>query len=123
MDERTELLIRDLASKLGVTAEHLWQILVTQAQIDGLFSLIFIIIFSLFTAWFACLVVKKTTKPKATDDCRYPNAEWEDDAVGWGFTFLAIFSVITIVLLFKYLPYAVSAIINPEYWAFRQIIK
>jgi hypothetical protein len=39
MDERTELLIRELAAKLGTTADQLWGAMTRQAPISAFISL------------------------------------------------------------------------------------
>ncbi len=40
MDEQIEKLLRELAEKLGTTAEHLWGVLMRQAPISGVIGIL-----------------------------------------------------------------------------------
>lgn len=44
MDDKYRQLIEDMAAKLGVTAEHLWGVLVKQAPISGAVDLVICIV-------------------------------------------------------------------------------
>ena len=80
MDQTTLTALTALAEKLGTTAEYLWGVLLRQAPISGLTDLAVMIGMVLFTAFWAAVVLKKTTKPRPTKDEPYPRREWEDEA-------------------------------------------
>lgn len=123
MNSETLNALTSLANKLGTTAEYLWGVLLKQAPITGVIELMVMV------AWVVCaflwtwFVLKKTTRPKATDKERYPSAEWEQEAAffAWLSAFLLMFFVG--VLISDGITRVTSALLNPEYWALRQIFK
>ena len=44
MNDKTEQLLRDLASKLGVTVEHLWGVMIRGNRVEGFILLGFVLI-------------------------------------------------------------------------------
>jgi hypothetical protein len=122
MDERTEAIIRELSDKLGTTGEHLWGVLVSQAPITGVIDLI------VMAAWVFLIVMsfkfihKKTTVPKGMENSPYQHADWEEEvaALAWGGW--AITTLLTLLVVGGSLSGTISAIINPEYWALKQLL-
>lgn len=99
-----------LAAKLGVTVEHLWDIFTKQAYIEGFYAIFWAISFS---AMLFC--GHKLLK-------NLWNEADEDIAKGFtaiGFMVLYIFCVVEIGCSIDH----VRALINPEYFAFKEILK
>ena len=124
MDDKTLQALTILATKLGTTAEYLWSVLLKQAPITGLVDLLVV------AAWVAGCVMwfkfvsNKTKVPPKTEEEHYPSAEWsssEGTVLAWisvGALFLA-----TAICVGGSMSSIVAAIVNPEYWALRQILK
>ena len=122
MNDKIELLIRELAEKLGTTGAHVWEVLVRQAYITATINLIILIIFLLALFFSYGILVKKTTKKEKTKDNPYPQAEWEEVwiIISWGCWCFACL-IISIFALTN-IPDIVGAILNPEFWAIKQSI-
>jgi hypothetical protein len=122
MNENTEKLVRELAEKLGTTAEHLWGVLMRQAPIAAATdSVIAVIMIGVLWALYR-LVRSKTTVPPKSDDDRYPSAEWREEGAFLSWLMLAIYAAITLVVTCCTIATVVTATINPEYWALKQLL-
>lgn len=123
MNQETLTALTALANKLGTTAEYLWCVLLKQAPITGAIDLTILVTLGIATFLVGKFLYKKTSRPKPTRDSPYPQAEWTegDAAIPWAvFLVLALFVVIFIA---TNLTLAISALINPDYWALKQILK
>jgi hypothetical protein len=115
MNENTEKLIRELAEKLGTTTEHIWSVLVAQAPISSSINLAILIGFAV-----AVYASYKQVARKAIS-----GGEWDDNCgsmifpwIAWvAFAFLAIFVACCSI------EDIAAGLLNPEYWALKQIIK
>ena len=115
MDDKTLEALTALAHKLGTTAEYLWGVLVKQAPISGVLDLAVIAAWAAACVWLVRLVRRKT----AGDD-----PAWDDETgrvFAWIGTWLAC--ILAAVIGSLSVAGAVTAIVNPEYWALRQILK
>ena len=123
MDEKTLQALTTLAEKLGTTAEYLWSVLLKQAPISAATDLVVIAAWVFAVATWAKFVQRKTAKPAATENDRYPSADWSDD-VGVGLAWISVFlsGLIVAIISGAYFSSIVAAIFNPEYWALKQII-
>lgn len=122
MNETTDKLIRDLAEKLGTTADHLWGVLCRQAPISGITNLVVIAGLIAFIVWGFKLVKRKTTEPAPTEANKYPSADWEDEGktIAWLVWGLATIGII--IWIAASLEIIVAALLNPEYWALKQLV-
>ena len=115
MDQKTDELIRELAAKLGTTAEHLWGVLVRQAPVDGamwIASSVFIAI--LWLAWWKyCHWV---AKQEWGDD--YDRGILHGSAIGLPGVVLLVATIVHL----SGANMAAAAFINPEYWALMQVM-
>ncbi len=111
MNEKTEVLLRELAEKFGTTTEYLWEILVRQAPISGTIGIISHIAIVCALLFFFFFLPRSGIKE--TDECLY--------ALLWvaGACAAIIFSVGILCDL----PSHIIAIVNPEYWALKQILS
>lgn len=121
MNEQTEQLIRELADKLGTTAEHLWGVLIQQALITGIVDTVAMLVFGVIIVRLFIFVKAKTTE-RAETATSYARADWEDEQavgawLGWGvlaFTFSLVLAGSASMTM--------AAFLNPEYWALKQIL-
>lgn len=121
MNEHTEKLIRELAEKFGTTAEHLWGVLVTQAAITGFTSAILNIVALGFLVFSVRFLGHKWIE--VSKDGYDQNNGWCKDTVGYG-AFIVLVLALSWALLFLHGAGDVAGrIINPEYWALKQIIR
>jgi len=113
MNEKLENILIELAEKLHTTVEHLWGVLVTQAVYQNFIS---IIIWSLFSI--GSLIVVGFTGKSFFKACR-------DDKFNNSVPFFVIAAVIAVICLTAgttNLNDWITAILNPEYWALKQVL-
>lgn len=124
MDDKTLQALIALAHKLGTTADHLWGVLLKQAPITGVVDLLVCAAWvSGVLAW-ARFVKRKTTAPASAANNRHPSADWSDDAgVGLAWFSVAFAAISTALIVGSHLSTIVAALVNPEYWALKQILK
>ncbi len=125
MNEQTTKLIQELADKLGTTAEHLWGVLVRQAPIAATWGIIelFIDVFIAISLWKICHLL--TCKAVKLDGECYDNevALFGIYAAASIFGLIALLFSIGFVVDLAGVPTLLSGFLNPEYWAFKQIVK
>lgn len=113
MDDKTLQALTVLANKLGTTAEYLWGVLVRQAPISATIDLLVMAVWALLIwAWFR-FVLRKTAEDWARDEAAV--------AFAWGSVCVAVLLYVLIVGLG--ISQTLSALLNPEYWALKQILK
>jgi len=122
MNDKTEALIRELAEKLGTTVEHLWGILVHQAPISGTIDLLVMVAWMIAVIWTYRIVKEKTAIPKPTEDNRFTRAEWVNEGAWTAWLVWGMVSCASIIIIGCFLSDVISAILNPEYWAIKQVI-
>lgn len=108
MNDQTAQLLKDLASQMGTTAEYLWGVLVRQAPISGTIDLIITAV--IFLVGIPLIYGLKKA-----------SAEREDSEGVW-FIGMCIWGIILIIFIVN-LPSALTAIMNPEYWALNKILS
>lgn len=112
MNEGTQQLIRELAEKFGTTAEHLWGVLIRQAPISGVIGLALdaLLLWLVYFAW------------KNLGNIKFD--KWDEDfGKGMLYSGLIVASALVLIGVAVYFPVQLSGIINPEYWALKQILK
>ena len=105
-----ETLLRELAEKLGTTVEHLWGVLVKQAPISAGINILTI------TVWIIVLIIVGFYM-------RRKAVQWDKDIapVLWGmFWAFAAGAFAALCIIFGE---TVTALVNPEYWALKEILK
>lgn len=115
MEEKAVELLATLAAKLGTTIELLWAVLLKQAYINGLISVITVLIGVPVAVWWIRVVMRKTRR----DD----ESPWDEfgTALGWISVFITV--GVGFLIFQSCLSDAITALANPEYWAFKQITK
>ena len=101
-----------LAAKLGVTAQHLWGVLVRQAGVERTFSIVGMAVGALILVLAVVLFVKAT------------KSLHQEEEVGlvwlWGGILL---SAVGLVDFFTNLYWLLTCTTNPEYWALKQVLE
>jgi hypothetical protein len=112
MKEKTQHLLEQLATKFGTTVEHLWNILIYQAKIEGILYIVSIIVFSVICIfelrWYQKLKIE--------------NSLWSEEKEQGAFILTLIIYTILVIIIFCGLPYVITCFYNPEYWALKQLI-
>ena len=110
MNEQTAEALKAIAAQIGTTSEHLWAALVAQAPIDGVATLLQVLILAAVTYAHVGL----TRKAWAGFD-RNPGP-----TITAGIAWLPL----TIIWMsaFFYIPMLIAAFLNPEYWALKEIL-
>ena len=121
MNDQTLQVLTTLATKLGTTAEYLWGVLLRQATIAGVMNLTIVAIMVVAAVLLARFVRGKTKK--IDDGTGWERAAWEGEGAffAWGAVFF--FGAITFVAVIIEVPAAITAFVNPEYWALSRILK
>ena len=109
MTKNTEILLRELAEKLGTTSENVFNILVAQAPLQGLFNLLASILF--------IVIIHHSFK-----FLKKQKESLNEDGFFMLGLLLGVCGIITIVYTLITFSTNVSALINPEYWALKQIL-
>ena len=114
MNEQTEKLIRELADKLGTTVEHLWGVLIKQAPITAVTDLLECVMLAV-----VCIVGGKYLlrwHRKLDGNCEADHPGLVMLYVVW-----VVMLIITIISVLTSVSEIANAILNPEYWALKQI--
>lgn len=114
MDPKTEQLLRELASKLGTTVEHLWSVLILQARIEAIAGSFLI----LLLLGLGALCGMAFFRNKREWDNHNEDAKLAATAIG-GFAGLLIGGIVLIADLSR----IVAGFLNPEYLALREVAR
>lgn len=114
MNQETLKALTELSNKLGTTAEYLWSVLVKQAPISGLISL-FEVAATLAAIYFLFAAIKRKV---ATYKDVYP----VNDHSTWLWLIFCIACVFAFSIVCLGIGEAITAFVNPEYWALSKII-
>jgi hypothetical protein len=117
MNDKTLVLLEQLAQKLGTTADFLWGILIKQAFLSALTDLIFLIISVLFGLFLYKIHIKF---------CDSEN-KWsyyeKEEALAIPMVIAAmLFFVFFLIMLFS-CGNIINGLFNPEYWALNKILS
>lgn len=118
MNEQTSVLLQKLAEKLGVASEHLWSVLVRQAPITAMADLVALSV-SLGLWIIAFRFVNRKTTLSGDRDV----SDWDDEGKFFAWAIIILSGIGTVILLLIALTEAITAFVNPEYWALREILR
>ena len=121
MNDQTLQALTTLATKLGTTAEYLWGVLLRQAPIAGAMNLTIVAIMVVATVLLARFVRSKTKKVLDSDG--WERAAWQDEQAFAAWAGVLFASIITFLAVTIEVPAAITAFVNPEYWALSRILK
>lgn len=108
MNEQTLKLLTDLASKVGVTTEYLWGVLIKQGPISGFIDLVVI------ASWVVGLVMTNKFIKKNRDN-------WDDGLIVAAYVILCVGIAVLILIVGVCASDIISAIVHPEYWALEKL--
>ena len=97
--------------------------LVRQAPISGVVDLMLCVVIATVAVWFVALVKHKTTAPAATNEDRYPRAEWREEGAFLAWVVALIAGAFALVYVICSAQGIAAAFANPEYWALKQLVK
>lgn len=115
-----------MAAKFGVASEYVFEILIKQQMINGSVW----IMFAIFCIVVAAIIGRIVFKTYKNAEIRrgildegintYGKFMTHGDGITFGFTILAgiILSIIGVIVLFSHIP----VVVNPEYYAIREIL-
>jgi len=110
--------LSDLASKLGVTVEHLWSVLVRQAYIDGISSLTTVIscvLLGVVVLW-AFFYLRRKFKPAIE-----PKEHFILTTEPVQYMVLAIVLAVLLAVACNNFYWVISDFFSPEFYAWRQL--
>lgn len=110
MDQATEAMLRELATKMGVTVEFLWGTLVAQAPIYGVSCLLMYLLY-------IPLIYAHKRVLKWTDEFNDPTDATFARGASW--VIVGMFTVAGVTQL----PLILAAFFNPNYWALQHLLK
>lgn len=119
MNDKTQQLLQEFATKLGTTVEHLWEVLVKQAWIEGMQDAVFVAI--VLTIWGALtFYVRKFHRYFWKDyaEDKYSN---KIGMIVTAWVVYAVMSCIAFGLVIGFSFSAQSCFQNPEFWALKQL--
>ncbi len=120
MEEQLTIMLTQLANELGTTIEMLWGVILKQAQISALLSIAWIG-FVLLYGGTLYIKHKEFSKP---DKKNYGRTKYfEDDLTGIVMNLLLLVWIITAAVGILEIQNAVTALLNPEYWALQEILE
>lgn len=109
-----------LSDKFGTTVEHLWEVLLYQAQLNAIIQLVVVISLISLTVWGFNFIKAKTTD--RIIDGKICDAEWSDDGrVVLAGLFWLVTLVVVVIIACSSVEIIVSGFLNPEYWALQQL--
>lgn len=123
MDYNTIQVLTTLANKLGTTAEYLWGVLLKQAPITGVIDMAIMAGWVLMAVMWCRFVLRKTTAPKPTNEDRHTYADWTEEAAFFSWLSAVVLAMMAALIVTSYFATTAAALVNPEYWALRQILK
>ena len=110
--------LTELATKLGVSVEHLWSVLVRQAYIDGLSSLVTMLICGLIAAGVVYVFLHLRRKYAVAEKREL----WIYPAPPLDLLYLSVALIVLLVIASSNFYWVISDFFNPEYYAFRQLL-
>ena len=110
MNIENETLIRELATRLGTTADHLWSVLIKQAYVSSLTDVIIICV------WLVILVVTGGLLYRALRE------EVDADALIFPIVCWLMFACFTVLVVSFSASNILSGFYNPEYWALQKVL-
>ena len=119
--EKLAPLLEKLATKLGVTVEMLWGVMLKQAFISAMIDFTQCVAMVIGVTLLFRFVQRKTTKPADTERS-YGHAEWEDEGAVLAWLTVGVLLVITSVICLSAFDSIVTALTNPQYWALKHLL-
>jgi hypothetical protein len=119
MSEELDKQLASLAGKLGVSVEHLWGVLIRQAYIDGLSSLLTVLVCMLLAvvAVYAFFSLRRKFKGEVKEVSEPFSVLMEP----LGFVILGAILLVLFTVASSNFYWVISDFFNPEFYALRQL--
>ncbi len=136
--QQLDSVLAELAKKFNVTADQLWSVMVAQAKIEAILGIISFTASSIAVylcyCFFRWSFERVEWKDRYYDDANHQHhgtrwEKWDDESSPKVATYGTTYCVITIAVLIFFviclvnLYWVVTALVNPQYWALKQIIR
>lgn len=118
MNEQTNQLLRDLAAKLGTTAEHLFSVLANHAHVSAIYSF-FVIFIWLSIPITSRIYYKRCNNLFTIKEDGY--AKGDTTVYGVGFIISLIMCFVSLFMICASIRNIINGILDPQYWALEQI--
>jgi hypothetical protein len=125
MADQINSVIDKLAEKLGMATNAIYPYLVKQAAVNGITDIVLCIVAVLFTIGFI-FGVKKAYFTKDKDGKTWYYSKYEDDEEFGIILITIILAILQVILLFCLVGWicdAITAFMNPEYYALRDLLN
>lgn len=125
MNDKLQGVLTELASKFGTSVEHLWKVLVYQARIEVITDLVYYLLVMILGIILFKFHLKfdRQHADKSVSYERTTSAYEDSDVIPMIMFVFLIGWVILLIISFCCIGGTISAALNPEYWALRQIIN
>jgi heme/copper-type cytochrome/quinol oxidase subunit 2 len=120
MSEELNKQLAELANKLGISVEHLWGVLIKQAYIDGISSLVTVVVCVLLVIGiiYAFLYFRRRFRNTAGQESPQPFGVLVDP---FGFVIVGIVLLFIGALACDNFYWVISDFFNPEFYALRHL--
>jgi len=118
ISEQINNIINNLSEKLGVAAEKLYPVLIKQAYVDGVISLLGILL-GLFFCIVPFLVLKIITKKDKNDN--YLAEGWGEEWIMW-WSGSILFMIVGLIFVCINIITAITAFANPDWYILQMIL-
>lgn len=113
MNDNTRIIIEQLAFKLGVTAEHLWGVLLKQAAVSSFIDIV---------TGFGCVIILSLIIKRIAAIDTTESSTFDGPGKGLAIGLLSAVLLFFVISICCGLPICIAGFTNPEYWALKQII-
>lgn len=125
MNEQAMKALEELAKQFNTTGQYLWGILVHQALVSGVLSLVWVAIATVVTVK-SIRTVKRAYSPATIDGVQYNTLQEtfnEDGEVFVNIVIPALLIPIFFIVFCCALDNAITGLLNPEYWALDEMLS
>lgn len=121
MEDRYIRLVEKIAEKFGTTGEELWGVMLKQAPINGAVDLLLATCLVIMVFRWSSFVSKKTSGRMV--DGQVCKADWREEGAALAYLSAFFAVVVTTLVVIASAQGIVSAFLNPEFWALKQVLK
>lgn len=114
MNQEMIELLRVLADKFGTTTDHLWGVLLNQAFLSGVSNMAFLAVILISSVWWVRFALAKI-KEEGKENGYYSSSDVWPPVI----LLIAACGTASTILVYE----IVTAFLNPEYWALKQILQ
>ena len=121
MENYAEIL-QALADKFGTTVEHLWGVLIKQAEISAIVNSVSILLMVSIVIWCFRLLRDKTIEPEQIEGESHKYPKWDEETAFYAWCIWGTISFVLSFYIFDAMQLIIAGFFNPEYWALHKIM-